>query len=111
MAHGAQKAELWARWQKHDPGSAQKIDHSAWGATLFIVEGEKLSLDDIEHRILRPIWKDNRVHYAVNAATLGSPNLQPLAFTSENSEALLEKGAREFVNHRRGVSLEKGRLQ
>ena len=27
----------------------------------------KLSLDDIEHRILRPIWKDERIHYAVNA--------------------------------------------
>jgi len=33
-----------------------------------------------------PIWKDNRVHYAVNAATLGSPNLQPLAFTSETAK-------------------------
>jgi Protein of unknown function, DUF547 len=82
-----------------------------WGAKLFTVEGEKLSLDDIEHRILRPIWKDNRVHYALNAAALGSPNLQPIAFTGENTEALLEKGAREFINHPRGVSLEKGRLQ
>ena len=44
-----------------------------WGAKLFIVEGEKLSLDDIEHRILRPIWKDNRIHYAVNFASLGLP--------------------------------------
>jgi len=33
-----------------------------WGAKLLTIEGEKLSLDDIEHRILRPIWKDNRVH-------------------------------------------------
>jgi Protein of unknown function, DUF547 len=203
MAHGAAKADLWARWQKCDPASAQKIDHSAWdgslkkfvvaphpsginrvryqavtaeefknlqdylksmqvvmisnynraeqkafwinvynaltidlvlsrfpvvsirtvnispgllsqgpwGAKLFTVEGEKLSLDDIEHRILRPIWRDNRVHYAVNSAALGSPNLQPLAFTGENTEALLEKGAREFINHPRGVDIQKNRLQ
>ncbi|HKY08715.1 MAG TPA: DUF547 domain-containing protein, partial [Candidatus Binatia bacterium] len=82
-----------------------------WGAKLFSVEGERLSLDDIEHRILRPIWKDSRVHYALNCASLGCPNLQPLAFTAENSEALLERGATDFVNHPRGVSIQKGRLQ
>lgn len=82
-----------------------------WGAKLFSVEEEKLSLDDIEHRILRPIWKDNRVHYAVNYASLGCPNLQPTAFTGENTEALLEKGAREFINHPRGVDIQTNRLQ
>jgi len=81
-----------------------------WGAKLLTVEGEKLSLDDIEHRILRPIWQDNRVHYALNWASLGSPNLQPAAYTSDNIETLLEKGAREFINHPRGVSVQKGKL-
>ena len=82
-----------------------------WGAKILTVEGEKLSLDDIEHRILRPIWKDNRVHYALNCASLGCPNLQPTAYTSENSEALLDNGARDFINHPRGVSIQKGKLQ
>jgi hypothetical protein len=82
-----------------------------WGAKLLTVEAEKLSLDDIEHRILRPIWKDNRVHYAVNCASLGCPNLQPVAFTGENIEALLEKAAAEFINHGRGVAIKKGRLE
>jgi Protein of unknown function, DUF547 len=82
-----------------------------WGAKLTTVEGEKLALDDIEHRILRPIWKDNRIHYAVNCASLGCPNLQPAAFTAENTESLLERGAREFVNHPRGVSLQSGKLK
>jgi Protein of unknown function, DUF547 len=81
-----------------------------WGAKLLIIEGEKLSLDDIEHRILRPIWKDNRVHYAVNCASLGCPNLQPAAYTSDNTEALLEKGARDYVNHPRGVAIKNGKL-
>lgn len=82
-----------------------------WGAKLFSVEGERLSLDDIEHRILRPIWKDSRVHYAVNCASLGCPNLQPLAFTGVNTEALLDQAAREFVNHPRGVTFDRGQLQ
>lgn len=81
-----------------------------WGAKLLSIQGRKVSLDDIEHRILRPFWKDNRVHYAVNCASLGCPNLQPEAYTPANTEALLEKGAREYVNHPRGVRLEADRL-
>jgi hypothetical protein len=81
-----------------------------WGAKLVAVEGEKLSLDDLEHRILRPIWKDPRLHYAVNCASLGCPNLQPEAYSADNSDALLEKGAREYINHQRGVAIRNGRL-
>jgi hypothetical protein len=87
------------------------LERGPWGAKLVSVEGERLSLDDIEHRILRPIWKDARIHYALNCASLGCPNLQPAAFTVENSEALLERGAAEFINHPRGVTIQKGRLQ
>ncbi len=82
-----------------------------WGAKLLTVEGEKLSLDDIEHRILRPIWRDERIHYAVNCASLGCPNLQPAAYTGENTEALLDKGAREFINHSRGVAAHRRQAQ
>src|SRR6202008_1131662 len=47
-----------------------------WSRKLIKVEGEDLSLDDIEHRILRPGWRDPRIHYALNCASLGCPNLQ-----------------------------------
>ena len=81
-----------------------------WDLKLVQVEGVELSLNDIEHRILRPIWQDNRVHYAVNCASLGCPNLLPEAFTAENSERLLESAARAYVNHPRGADLREGRL-
>ncbi|MBI4526329.1 MAG: DUF547 domain-containing protein [Deltaproteobacteria bacterium] len=82
-----------------------------WGAKLATIEGEKVSLDDIEHRILRPIWKDNRVHYAVNCASLGCPNLSSEAYTGRNLERLLTQGARDYVNHPRGAIFKEGRLQ
>ncbi|MGH8481308.1 MAG: DUF547 domain-containing protein [Nevskiaceae bacterium] len=81
-----------------------------WKKKLLEVEGEPVSLDDMEHRILRPIWKDPRTHYAVNCASLGCPNLQPQAYTAGNMEALLDAGARAYVNHPRGASVAKGRL-
>ena len=77
-----------------------------WGKKLISVEGEAVSLNDIEHRILRPIWRDPRIHYAVNCASVGCPNLQRDAFTSANTEQLLEEAARDYVNHPRGVRIE-----
>lgn len=81
-----------------------------WDKKLVTIEEIELSLNDIEHRILRPIWKDNRVHYAVNCASIGCPNLQPKAFTAKNTDFLLKKGAEEYINHRRGAGLNNGRL-
>lgn len=74
-----------------------------WGKKLVQVEGFQLSLDDIEHRILRPIFQDNRVHYAVNCASIGCPNLQEKAFTPENMDILLVQAAHDYINHPRGV--------
>lgn len=82
-----------------------------WGAKLIKVEDEPVSLDDIEHRILRPIWADPRIHYAVNCASIGCPNLQPEPFNADNKDALLERGAREYVNHPRGAALNGRRLR
>lgn len=81
-----------------------------WRKALVAVEGEQLRLDDIEHRILRPIWGDPRIHYAVNCAAVGCPNLQSVAFTAENTERLLEAAARDYVNHPRGVRIDQGRI-
>ena len=81
-----------------------------WGAKLVTVEGESLSLDDIEHRILRPLWQDPRVHYALNYAAIGCPDLQPEPFTADGLDQQLDAAAIRFVNHPRGVRLEEDRL-
>ena len=82
------------------------FSNGPWDAKLVEVDGVELSLNDIEHRILRPIWEDPRIHYAVNCASIGCPNLQPVAFTAANGERLLDAGARAYVNHPRGVGVE-----
>ncbi len=87
----------------HFPLSSIRKIKKPWDTKLLTIEGEDITLNDIEHRILRPIWRDNRVHYAVNYASVGCPNLQSGAFTAEKLESLLNKSAREYINHRRGV--------
>ncbi len=74
-----------------------------WGDVHARVAGQELTLDDIEHGILRPIWRDPRIHYAVNCASIGCPNLATDAYTAGNMESLLDAGARDYVNHPRGV--------
>ena len=79
-----------------------------WKAQVTTVEGQALSLDDIEHGILRGIFEDPRVHYAVNCASNGCPNLATQALTGATLDAMLDAGARAYINHPRGVRVEKG---
>ncbi|MEL6964258.1 MAG: DUF547 domain-containing protein [Pseudomonadota bacterium] len=82
-----------------------------WGKKLVTIENETVSLDDIEHQILRPIWKDPRIHYAVNCASIGCPNLQPAPFQASQLDRQLDQAAIEFVNHLRGVDIREGRAK
>lgn len=78
-----------------------------WGKKLIRVEGQEVSLDDIEHRILRPIWRDPRIHYAVNCASIGCPNLRATAYTGATADGALTAAAKEYINHPRAVTLRK----
>ncbi|MBV1878228.1 MAG: DUF547 domain-containing protein [Pseudomonadales bacterium] len=82
-----------------------------WDDVVATVVGQELSLNNIEHGILRPIWRDNRIHYAVNCASMSCPNLSGVAFTENNTELLLEQAATEYVNHVRGVSFVNGDMR
>ncbi len=73
-----------------------------WKDDAVTVAGRTLSLDNIEHDILRPEWKDVRIHYAVNCASIGCPNLATKAYTGANLEEMLEAATKAFVNHPRG---------
>ncbi len=90
---------------KSDSWFSLKAYTGPWQQERVTVEGRKLSLDNIEHDIMRPTFKDPRVHYVVNCASYGCPNLMNRAWRAATLEADLEAGARAFVNHARGVSV------
>ena len=77
-----------------------------WNKKYLKVAGQKLSLNNIEHGILRPIWKDSRIHYAVNCASFSCPNLSATAFTAENTEEQLTAAAKSYINHPRGIEID-----
>jgi len=83
-----------------------------WDDEIYEVAGEGLTLNDIEHRILRPIYKDQRVHYAVNCASIGCPNLAPKVFTGAELDAQLASAEQNYLGHDRGVTFtSKGNLK
>jgi hypothetical protein len=68
-----------------------------WDAKLLHVEDRDLSLNDIENNILRAQWKDPRIHFALNCASLGCPDLSSEAFTAANLNAMLDAGEKNFL--------------
>ncbi|MEL6292615.1 MAG: DUF547 domain-containing protein, partial [Pseudomonadota bacterium] len=77
-----------------------------WKAKIIKVSGTELSLDDVEHEIMRKVFADPRVHYSVNCASIGCPNLRTSAFTGANLQTELDAGAVEFINHDRGIAVD-----
>lgn len=81
-----------------------------WSRKLLTVAGTELSLDDIEHRIVRPLFGDPLSHYGLNCASYSCPNLATRAYTGETVDAILAQGARDYVNHPRGVAVSSGTI-
>jgi hypothetical protein len=90
---------------KSDSWLDPKAYTGPWRQQRVTVEGRRLSLDDIEHAIMRPTFKDPRVHYIVNCASYGCPNLMNRVWRAATLEADLDAAARAFVNHARGVTV------
>ena len=82
-----------------------------WNRKVVRVNSQELSLNDIEHRIVRPVFEDPRIHYALNCAAAGCPNLMPRAWRAETLEADLDAAERAYVNDPRGIRFDaNGRL-
>ncbi len=75
-----------------------------WDVKRYTFDGKKLSLNDIENNILRPLG-DARIHFAVNCAAKSCPPIANEAFTADNLETLLAKRTKKFVNDSKANAL------
>lgn len=82
------------------------IFKSPWKREFVLLNGKKVTLDHIEHDILRPQFKDPRVHFAINCASLGCPPLFSEPFVGNRLEQQLNAVTRAFVNDIRYNRLE-----
>jgi len=87
------------------------ISGGPWDIKNMNVAGiGEMSLNDIEHETLRANWDEPRIHYAVNCASFGCPNLKASPWTAENLEADMEQAAIDYINHPRGFRVENGKV-
>lgn len=74
-----------------------------WDARLLRIEDQLVSLNDIEHRILRPLWGDARLHYVVNCASTSCPALPRQPLTAATADETMSRAASLYVNGAYGV--------
>ncbi|MBL7814672.1 MAG: DUF547 domain-containing protein [Saprospiraceae bacterium] len=68
-----------------------------WDVKRYTFGNKKLSLNDIENTILRPM-SDARIHFAINCAAKSCPPLHNQAFTINNLNNLLDSRTKSFIN-------------
>jgi hypothetical protein len=78
---------------------------------FFALLGAKRTLDWIEHERLRRDYRDPRIHYAVNCASVGCPMLREEAYAGRRLEQQLEEQARRFLADRSRNRLRQGELE
>jgi len=91
-------------------GIAAAFIGGPWDAKLLHIEGERVSLNDIEHRILRPIWRDPRLHYVVNCASTSCPALPIAPLTAGTTHDVMDRAARAYVNGSYGIRRQDDRI-
>jgi len=88
-----------------------KIFGNPFKDEFFTLLGRGSSLDRIEHETLRKNYREPRVHYAVNCASIGCPMLREESYVAERLEAQLEEQARRFLSDRSRNRYRDGRLE
>ena len=71
---------------------------NAWDKKFINIGDQVYTLNHIEHEILRPTYKDPRIHFAINCASFSCPKLHNKAFRAETLYKDLEMLTKEFVN-------------
>ncbi|MBW1695709.1 MAG: DUF547 domain-containing protein [Deltaproteobacteria bacterium] len=74
------------------------IFRGPWKQKIVQIDGEITTLDHIEHGILRPVFKDPRVHFAINCASKSCPPLISTPYMADGLDQQLDEVTRAFLN-------------
>ena len=79
---------------------------SPWKKKIVRIDGGITTLDDVEHNILRPRFKDPRVHFAINCAAKSCPPLRSEPYRGADLNRQLNDATRSFLNNPSNYRLE-----
>lgn len=95
-------------WLTLQPRNSIRQIEGVWTDLTWSAAGRSVTFDDVEHRILRPEFKDARIHFAVNCASVSCPTLAAEPYRAEILEAQLDVAARRFFTSAEGLRVEGG---
>lgn len=93
-----------------DIDSIRDVD-DPWSTVRWEVGGQKLSLDQIEHGLIRPLYRDPRIHFAVNCAAVDCPHLAESAYTGADVDEQLGARTQATLSDDKFVRIEEGELR
>ena len=74
-----------------------------WNKKFISLRNRIVSLDHIEHDILRPKFKDPRVHFAINCASKSCPPLLDEPYEGKTLEGQLDTQTKKFINDKKNT--------
>ena len=97
---------IQSRWFTRQPRNSIRQIRGVWTTSRWRAAGRSVSLDDIEHSLLRPVFRDARVHFAVNCASVSCPPLAAEPYRADTLDAQLDAAARRYMASPEGVRLD-----
>jgi hypothetical protein len=82
-----------------------------WDKKFIVIGSDTYSLNDIEDDIIRPTFKEPRIHFGVNCAAKSCPPLLNKAFTETNVISLLEQQAKKFITNQTFNTLAQDKIE
>jgi len=93
-------------------GSITDLDGGKpWDSQFIKLGGTKYTLNNIENDIIRPQFREPRIHFAVNCAAKSCPPLLNRAWTASNLETNFEKQTKAFINNSQHNAISSGSAQ
>ncbi len=85
--------------------------NTVWDIKFIHIEGATYDLNNLEHGIIRPRFKEPRTHFALNCAAVSCPKLQNRAYTADKLDEQLTNAAEEFLANENKNKLSEDKVQ
>ena len=93
-------------WLSLQPRNSIRQIDGVWTTITWQAAGRRVTLDDIEHKILRAEFKEPRIHFAINCASISCPPLPPEPYLATTLDAQLDAAARRYLSSAQGLKVD-----
>ncbi len=98
----------WAKSLIYPKNSIRQIP-GVWKKTRFTIMGRRITLDEMEHQVLRREFSEPRIHMAMVCAAMGCPSLRAEPYTGEELDSQLGDQTKKFLLNPQKFKIDHGK--